>query len=86
MEPSARGPAEYFTGTGASLSSSRPRPDADRHRRLRLCAELGGPIKVIRPGDLVWCPPGEKHWHGAMPGTAMEKVTDDQYNAAQEER
>lgn len=31
----------------------------------------GGPARVIRPGDVVWCPPGEKHWHGAMPHTAM---------------
>lgn len=31
----------------------------------------GGPVRVIRPGDVVWCPPGEKHWHGAMPHTAM---------------
>jgi len=27
----------------------------------------GGPIEEIRPGDVVWCPPGEKHWHGAAP-------------------
>jgi quercetin dioxygenase-like cupin family protein len=31
----------------------------------------GGPIEEIRPGDLVWIPPGEKHWHGAAPTTAM---------------
>ncbi|MCI5073731.1 cupin domain-containing protein [Oricola sp.] len=31
----------------------------------------GGPIEEIRPGDIVWFPPGEKHWHGAAPGTAM---------------
>lgn len=34
----------------------------------------GGPIKVIRPGDVVSCPPGEKHWHGAAPGTAMTHI------------
>ena len=28
---------------------------------------LGGPIIEIRPGDVVWIPPGEKHWHGASP-------------------
>ncbi len=28
-------------------------------------------INAIRPGDVVWCPPGIKHWHGAEPGTAM---------------
>ena len=31
----------------------------------------GGPIEEIRPGDVVWVPPGEKHWHGAAPTTAM---------------
>ena len=31
----------------------------------------GGPIEEIRPGDVVWCPPGVKHWHGATPTTAM---------------
>jgi quercetin dioxygenase-like cupin family protein len=31
----------------------------------------GGPVEEIRPGDVVWFPPGEKHWHGASPTTAM---------------
>ena len=31
----------------------------------------GGPIEEIRPGDVVWFSPGEKHWHGAAPTTAM---------------
>ena len=31
----------------------------------------GGPIEEIRPGDVVWFSPGEKHWHGATPATAM---------------
>jgi quercetin dioxygenase-like cupin family protein len=31
----------------------------------------GGPIEEIRPGDVIWFPPGEKHWHGAGPTTAM---------------
>jgi quercetin dioxygenase-like cupin family protein len=34
----------------------------------------GGPIEEIRPGDLVWFPPGEKHWHGATSATAMTHV------------
>ena len=34
----------------------------------------GRPIRVIRPGDVVWCPPGEKHWHGAAPNTAMTHI------------
>ncbi len=31
----------------------------------------GGPIEVLRPGDVVCFAPGEKHWHGAAPQTAM---------------
>ena len=34
----------------------------------------GGPIEEIRPGDVVWFPPGEKHWHGASPKTAMTHI------------
>ena len=34
----------------------------------------GGPIRAIRPGDVVWFPPGEKHWHGASPTTAMTHI------------
>jgi quercetin dioxygenase-like cupin family protein len=34
----------------------------------------GGPIEEIRPGDVVWFPPGEKHWHGAAPTTAMTHI------------
>ncbi len=34
----------------------------------------GGPIEEIRPGDVIWFPPGEKHWHGASPTTAMTHV------------
>ena len=36
--------------------------------RVRL---WGGPLQEIRPGDVVWIAPGEKHWHGAAPTTAM---------------
>jgi quercetin dioxygenase-like cupin family protein len=34
----------------------------------------GGPVEDIRPGDVVWFPPGEKHWHGATPTTAMTHI------------
>ena len=34
----------------------------------------GGPIEEIRPGDVVWFAPGEKHWHGATPTTAMTHI------------
>ena len=34
----------------------------------------GGPIEEIRPGDIVWFPPGEKHWHGAAATTALTHI------------
>lgn len=39
-----------------------------------LAQREGGPIEQIRPGDVVWFPPGEKHWHGASPNTAMTHI------------
>lgn len=41
---------------------------------LGLCQREGGPLEEIRPGDVVWFPPGEKHWHGASPTTAMTHI------------
>ena len=32
----------------------------------------GGPVEEIRPGDVIWFEPGEKHWHGASPTNAMQ--------------
>jgi len=34
----------------------------------------GGPLEEIRPGDVVWFPPGEKHWHGATATTGMTHI------------
>ena len=34
----------------------------------------GGPVEEIRPGDVVWFPPGVRHWHGATPTTAMTHI------------
>ena len=34
----------------------------------------GGPIEEIRPGDVLWFPSGERHWHGATPTTAMTHI------------
>ena len=34
----------------------------------------GGSIEEIHPGDVIWFPPGEKHWHGASPTTAMTHI------------
>jgi hypothetical protein len=66
--------------------------DANHDRRCRLLQSWRGPIKQIRPGDLVWYPPRKKHWHGnhgddahrqrgTLKGKAvdwMEKVSDEQ--------
>ena len=35
----------------------------------------GGPIQEIKPGDVVWIPPGQKHWHGAAPTTPMTHIS-----------
>ena len=35
---------------------------------------LGQPVRVLRQGDTVWIPPGEKHWHGASSTTAMSHI------------
>ena len=34
----------------------------------------GGPVREIRPGDTVWIPPNEKHWHGASPTNGMVHI------------
>ena len=39
-----------------------------------LVQRWGGPIEEIRPGDVIWFSPGEKHWHGAMATTAMTHI------------
>jgi quercetin dioxygenase-like cupin family protein len=39
-----------------------------------LVQRAGGPIEEIRPGDVIWFAPGEKHWHGATPTTAMTHI------------
>lgn len=39
-----------------------------------LAQREGGPIEEIRPGDVVWFAPGEKHWHGAGQSTAMTHI------------
>jgi len=37
--------------------------------------EAGGPIVEIHPGDVVWCPPGVKHWHGASPSSQLVQLS-----------
>ena len=39
-----------------------------------LVQRSGGSVEEIRPGDVIWFPPGEKHWHGASPTTAMTHI------------
>jgi quercetin dioxygenase-like cupin family protein len=39
-----------------------------------LAQSRDGPIEEIRPGDVVWVPPGEEHWHGATPTTALTHI------------
>ena len=41
---------------------------------LGLAQRDGGPVEEIRPGDIVWFPPGEKHWHGACPTATMSHI------------
>ena len=95
--PSARGPAEWFTGAvrvdpvfeapdpgrvAAAAVTFEPGARTAWHthplgQTLLVTAGLGwaqregGPVEAIRPGDVVWFPPGEKHWHGATPTTGM---------------
>jgi hypothetical protein len=57
--PSAKGPAEWFTGT-VRIDPLFQAPDPA--------------FEEIRPGDVVWFSPGEKHWHGATPTTAMTHI------------
>ena len=98
--PSAKGPAENFTGavridplfqapdparaTGA-LVTFEPGARSAWHthplgQTLIVMVGLGwtqcwgGPIEEIRPGDVISCPPGVKHWHGATPSTAMTHI------------
>jgi quercetin dioxygenase-like cupin family protein len=99
-QPSAKGPAEYFTGTVRQDPLNSP-PEPARVAMTLVTFEPGartawhthplgqtlivtagcgrtqregGPIEEIRPGDVVWIPPGEKHWHGAAPSTAMSHI------------
>ena len=99
-QPSAKGPAEYFTGTvridqlfkapGPARSSGayvtfEPGARSNWHThplgQTLICTagrgyvqSEGGSIRIIRPGDVVWCLPNEKHWHGASPSTAMTHI------------
>ena len=99
-QPSAKGPADYFTGavrvdmlfqpaepsrTVAASVTFEPGARTAWHthplgQTLIVTAGCGwaqrwdGPIEEIRPGDIVWFPPGEKHWHGATATTGMTHI------------
>jgi quercetin dioxygenase-like cupin family protein len=99
-QPSAKGPADYFTGTirvdplfkaadparasGASVTFE-PGARSAWHthplgQTLIVTAgcgwvqSWGGPVEEIRPGDVIWTVPGEKHWHGAKATTSMTHI------------
>jgi quercetin dioxygenase-like cupin family protein len=99
-QPSARGPAEWFTGSvridsafqrgsparvGGAMVTFEPGARTAWHthplgQTLIVTAghgraqREGGLIEEIRPGDVVWFEPREKHWHGASPTTAMTHI------------
>jgi quercetin dioxygenase-like cupin family protein len=98
--PSAKGPAQYFTGgvrVDPMFQAGEPARVSGGHvtfepgarsawhthplgQTLIVTSGLGwaqaegGPIEEIRPGDVIWFPPGLKHWHGATPATAMAHI------------
>jgi len=75
--PSAPGPADYFTGKvrlDTPFKAEAPGQTVIVTSGLGWAQREGGPIEEIRPGDVVWFPPGEKHWHGATDKTAMTHV------------
>ena len=99
-QPSAKGPAEWFTGS-VRIDSPFQRDAPARAAGAIVTFEPGartawhthplgqtlivttgsgrvqrwdGPIEEIRPGDVVWFAPGEKHWHGASPATALTHI------------
>ena len=99
-QPSAKAPAEYFTGNArvdplfppketapfaGAYVTFEPSARSNWHTHptgqhlivtsgVGWTQEWGGPIVEIRAGDVVWCPPGVKHWHGATPATAMTHI------------
>jgi quercetin dioxygenase-like cupin family protein len=81
-QASTKGPSEWFTGGSVTIEPG-ARMNWHTHplgQTLIVTAgmgrvqRLGGPIEEIRPGDVVWIAPGEKHWHGAAPSTSMTHI------------
>jgi quercetin dioxygenase-like cupin family protein len=100
-QPSARGPAEWFTGSvrvdpmfpatapsrvAGGLVTFEPGARSAWHThpvgQVLIVTEgvgwiqrEGRPVEEIRPGDVVWIPPGVKHWHGAAATTGMTHIS-----------
>jgi quercetin dioxygenase-like cupin family protein len=99
-QPSAKGPADWFTGTvridplfqahapaRATAASVTFEPGARTAWHAHPLGQTlvitagcgwvqreGGPVEEVHPGDVVWFPPGEKHWHGGTATTAMTHI------------
>jgi quercetin dioxygenase-like cupin family protein len=99
-QPSAKGPAQWFTGTvridplfqatgptraAGNAVTFEPGARTAWHTHplgqtlivtfgLGWVQREGGPIEEVRPGDVVWFEPGERHWHGASAATAMQHI------------
>lgn len=99
-QPSAQGPADWFSGTvridplhqptapaRVACASVTFEPGARTAWHTHPLGQTliitsgsgwvqreGGPVEEIHPGDVVWFPPSEKHWHGATPTTAMSHI------------
>ena len=100
VQPSGRGPSEWFTGTvriDPLFAATSPALAACNAVTFEPCARTawhthplgqtlivtagsgrvqrdGAPMVEVHPGDVVWFEPGEKHWHGASPTTAMTHI------------
>ena len=99
-QPSAKGPADWFTGTvridplfpirdparaAGNTVTFEPGARTAWHTHplgqvlivVSGCGRVqreGGPVEEIRPGDVVWFEPGERHWHSAGPTAAMTHI------------
>ncbi len=69
--------AAYVTFEAGARSAWHTHPAGQRlivTKGTGLTQEWGGPVQVIHEGDVVVCPPGVKHWHGASPDSAMTHI------------
>ncbi len=104
-QPSAQGPADWFTGTvridplfppteparvGGAYVTFEPGARTAWHTHplgqtlivtsgCGCVQRWGGPVEEVHPGDVIQFAPGEKHWHGAAPATAMTHIAIQEY-------